>query len=126
MWFEKNPKISLIITLIIAGTIFYLSSLTFPPSTGGSLINSTLYHFFAFFFLTIFLLITITKGEIKYLIIFLGILIAVFYGFLDEVHQLFVPGRMFSLYDILLNTTGILFASLIYTTKIKLRKIYKD
>jgi len=53
----------------------------------------------------------------------LAIVIAMFYGVLDEVHQLFVIGRFCSFFDFLLDTTGILFASMIYFISVKYRQI---
>ncbi len=116
-WFEKHNKLSWLITILIAGIIFYISSLTFPP--GPSVVfdwKPVAYHFMAFFFLAAFLLISLIKGEkIKYNLIFLGIIIVIVYGISDEIHQIFVPGRNFAISDILTNSAGILFASLIYS-----------
>ena len=124
-WLEKHYKISLAITLIIAITIFYISSLTFepgPPSTKTDL-KPIIYHILAFFGLTFFLLISLTKGKYKSLI-FPAILLAIIYGISDEIHQLFVPGRNGSLKDVLLDTTGIIFATIIYTITIQYRKLF--
>ncbi len=42
--------------------------------------------------------------------IFLSILIGLIYGTLDELHQIFVPGRVASSGDLLANATGIILA----------------
>ena len=113
-WFEKHNKLSLIITILIAGIIFYMSSLTFKPGVlRGFPWKPIAYHFYAFLFLAVFLLIAITKGKNKESI-FLAINLAVLYAISDEVHQLFVPGRAFAFADILTDSAGILFATLIY------------
>ncbi|MBS3088382.1 VanZ family protein [Candidatus Pacearchaeota archaeon] len=117
-WFEKNSKISWLITLAIAVTIFYVSSLTFlPGKLGGSNLKSVLYHFSVFFVLAIFLLISLIKRKnIKFLPIALVILIL--YAISDELHQVFVPGRACALEDIFTDTAGIIFAFLIYSIRI--------
>lgn len=121
-WFEKHHRISWIITIVIAGVIFYISSLTFAKGYGkGGSINATLYHIFAFFFLAFFLLISLIKGENKKLLL-IGIVIGILYGISDEFHQSFVPGRYSSFGDVLLDVIGILFASLSYNISLNYRK----
>ena len=118
-WFEKYNKLSWLITIITAVIIFYVSSLTFKPGppTGFNW-QPIAYHFYSFLFLEVFLLISITRGknENKNLI-FIAIIIAVFYGISDEIHQLFVPGRACAFSDFLIDSAGILFAGLIYSLK---------
>ena len=111
-WFEKNRGISLLITVIIAITIFYISSLTFPAG-GGTGYLSYIYHFTAFSYLALFLSISLTKNKNSNLII-IGIIIAIIYGVLDEIHQYFVPGRFFSLKDILMDSIGIIITNIAY------------
>jgi VanZ family protein len=112
-YFEKHYLISWIITILIASIIFYLSSQTFHGTSTTSWL-SIVYHFFAFFFLGAFLLISLIKGKINRPLFIIGIALAVLYGFFDEIHQYFVPGRHFSLLDILTDSTGVLTASTIY------------
>ena len=112
-YFEKHYLISWIITILIASIIFYLSSQTFHGTSTTSWL-SIVYHFFAFFFLVAFLLISLIKGKINRPLFIIGIALAVLYGFFDEIHQYFVPGRHFSLLDILTDSTGVLTASTIY------------
>jgi VanZ family protein len=42
-----------------------------------------------------------------------AVLVTVLYGVLDEIHQYFVPGRMLSLTDALLNAVGALLTALV-------------
>lgn len=107
-------KISWVFVFSIAIIIFYLSSLSFPVGPPGPPnYNAIIYHFFAFFNLAFFLLLAIVKdGKIEFL--FIAILIASFYGVLDEVHQLFVLGRTCLFEDFLINFAGILTASFFY------------
>jgi VanZ family protein len=116
-WFEKHNKISWIFTIIIALTIFYLSSLSFPQGSPGIefSLKPVLYHFFAFFFFNAFLMMSITKGKLKNKkLLFLAIIISITYAILDECHQYFVPGRACTLNDIIIDSLGILTASFIY------------
>jgi hypothetical protein len=118
---EKYNKISWTITILIAIIIFALSSITFGEGYGTTNINSIFYHIFAFFFLGFFLLISLLKGENSNLLFLFGILLAVFYGIADEIHQFFVPGRFCSVFDVFLDTTGIVFAGMIYFIRVRLK-----
>jgi len=114
-WFEKHNKLSWLTTIIIAIIIFYVSSLTFPPSPIVSFDwKSIAYHFYAFLFLAGFLLISLTKGKLNKKMIITAIIIAVLYAISDEIHQIFVPTRRFAISDILTDSAGILFASALY------------
>ena len=119
---EKHSKIAWFFVIVIAITIFYVSSLSFEGAPlGGFGFKATAYHFIVFFILASFLLPALVKGKNKQLII-LAILLAILYGISDEIHQLFVPNRHFSILDILIDSLGILLASLIYMLSLKFRK----
>jgi len=122
MWFEKYNKLSWLITIFGALMIFYLSSISYFPGVikGGTDILSMIYHISAFFCLSFFLFVSVKK--INYIFI-LAIVIVIFYGLLDEVHQLFVVGRFCTFIDFFLDTIGILFASMIYFISVKYRQI---
>ena len=73
------------------------------------------YHFYAFFFLELFLLFSLVQGKkTRYKLIILSIIISITYAILDEFHQLFVPGRSFTISDILTDSAGVLLASYLY------------
>ena len=76
---------------------------------------SYVYHFTAFSYLSLFLLISMTKGKPKRNLIILGLIIAILYGISDEIHQHFVPGRESSLKDILVNSVAILITGIAYS-----------
>jgi len=109
---EKNRILALFLTLVVAGTIFYLSSLEFSsPPGGGFSILPYIYHFAIFFIFALFLLITIKgENETEKKHIFLVLIIAILYAALDEIHQSFVPGRHTSVIDLLVDTLGITFS----------------
>ena len=112
---EKNRKLSLIMTIIIATGIFLVSTIESSniPSSGFDF--SYIYHFGIFFLFGLFLLITI-KGEkeTEKHHIFLVLLISIAYAALDEFHQSFVPGRTSSLIDFAIDTLGIIFSVIFY------------
>jgi len=119
---EKYSLISWIFVIIIAITIFYISSLTFESLGGkGFGWKTVAYHFTAFFFLAFFLLPALARGKSKNLV-FLGILLAILYGISDEIHQFFVPGRACTFSDLMVNSSGILLSSFIYTVSLRYRK----
>jgi hypothetical protein len=120
-WLEKYYLIPLIITIIIAIFIFYMSSKTFPPGIPGISYASYVYHLAVFFAFGFFLLISVVKGNYnkKYLIL-ISILIAIAYGISDELHQFFIPGRYCCFQDVLINSVGILGAGVVYAGLSKL------
>lgn len=125
-WFERHNRLSWEITIFIAICIFYLSSLSFrglPAGEESINLLATIYHFFAFFFLTLFLLISLLKGKENFLFFILAVSLAMVYGISDEIHQFFVPGRFCKLLDFCFDLAGILFAFMIYIISIKYRKV---
>jgi len=118
-FFEKKSWLSWLIVIIIAGIIFYISSLTFKPSPYlGWGFQTILYHFFAFFWLAFFLMLALIKGKRKNLFL-PALLIIIIYAVSDEIHQLFVPGRVCSFADFLIDSAGILFSSFLYILSFK-------
>ncbi len=115
-WLGEKRIISLIIVILIAVEIFYFSSLPGGPGgIGGGINISIIYHFIVFFLFSFFLFTTIKgnkKIKTKYLLMVL--IVSIFYAILDEVHQLFVPFRNFSIKDILTDTLGIFSSIIIY------------
>ena len=106
LWFEKHSKISWVVVILISIFIFYVSSLSFEHApVGGFGWKTIVYHFVVFFFLSLFLLISLIKGEQKKIsFIYVGLILSILYGISDEIHQLFVPNRAFALFDILTNS----------------------
>ncbi len=121
-WLERHNKLALFLAFLTAGLIFYLSSLTFPSgSKVGTNLNALIYHISIFFIFGLLIAISIVRGKYKRLTP-ISIFVAILYGVLDEMHQLFVPGRQFSLYDIFLDSFGILLASTLYLINLEYRK----
>lgn len=112
-WFERNSKVSISVTILISITIFYVSSLSFPPSIEINSIKPLIYHFGIFFLLSFFLMISSVKGKYKKYLLF-TIPLSFLYAVLDELHQSFVPFRDASMGDILTDIFGISFALILY------------
>lgn len=97
-------------------TIFILTSL--PSESLPSVeISDKLNHFLAFFVLGFFLNLTLkyqTKfPALKKNILIITIIIASGYGLLDELHQLFVPGRSAEVLDWIADFIGAISGSLL-------------
>lgn len=123
-WFEKHNKLSWAITILIAIIIFYLSSLSFVGVGEGYTKSwmSIVYHIVIFFFLSLFLFISLIKGEPNSKLFLFVILILVSYGILDEIHQFFVQGRFSTVLDVFFDSIGILFAFMVYLIFLKSRE----
>lgn len=120
-WFEKHNKISLLITFLGAISIFYISSLQFTGGKGTSYL-SIVYHFCVFFLLALFFHISILRGNINNKIFTLTIILTILYAISDEFHQFFVPGRACTLFDVFIDTLGILCASMSYFILLRIRR----
>ena len=115
--------------ILVAVFIFIMSS--FPSEKIGGAIKmpiytweTIVYHFVVFFALCFFLEISIVNGRFENKnLIFLAILLTVYYGISDEIHQLFVPGRVCDVVDVAIDSLGALAAGLLYSIKLKI-KIY--
>ena len=123
-WFEEHNALSWTITILIAVFIFYFSGITFE-GVGGSIgiksWMSIVYHIGIFFFLSLFLFISLVKGKEKVYLFLFGGLALVSYGIIDEIHQFFVQGRVCALGDVGFDLIGILFAFMFYLISLKSR-----
>lgn len=95
------------------GWIFWLSSQqALPPPPGISYaIAAIAGHFALYAVLAILLLVGLTGArEARGAHLVAALAIAIGYALSDELHQSFVPGRDASLFDILVDALGVLFA----------------
>ena len=125
-FFEEHNGLSWFITVVGAIGIFVISSFSFAPSGSGTSLLPVLYHIISFFAFAFFLLIALVRVKKRYGLLFFGFLIALSYGFLDEFHQFFVPGRSCAGFDVFLDGVGIVFALMIYMVVIQLRSQDKN
>ncbi len=111
---HKQQFFFICLTIIWAGLIYSLSA---QPDLKTSLpawydfILRKIAHIFVFAVLTYLLAKTFTKHD--RLALFVIIVLAVFYAFSDELHQLNVLGRQGSAKDILIDSVGV-FLGIIY------------
>jgi VanZ family protein len=115
-WLEKR-KITIPITILIAIEIFFFSSIpgTAEPLQVKGLDLTVIYHFGIFFLFGFFCLVSI-KGDKKLTGSGLSfvLIISLIYAALDEIHQKFVPMRVSSLQDFLIDSSGILISFLFF------------
>jgi VanZ family protein len=106
--------------------IFFLSSLeeTRPPGIPDNFqfILRKIFHVFEFFMLNLFLLKGFSKNK-KDSISF--IFISILFSVSDEIHQFFILNRVASVFDILIDTTGITLAYIAYNFTNKHKNIRK-
>jgi VanZ family protein len=91
--------------------IFLGASIPASSLPDGPEIASVVIHLFEYFILTILLMWAINGGFARPVIIPViaaAIVLAAFYAISDEIHQLFVPGRVSDLLDIAVDLTGVL------------------
>lgn len=90
--------------VIVALAIAYLS---LRPTANIGQINDKLGHFIAYFVLMFITGLAFWRGKSE---VIAGLIFAAGYGMLMEVGQHFVPGRTFSILDMLANASGALLA----------------
>ena len=93
---------------VYAGLIFYLSSLPVIPELILQVTRDTLIlHAIEYAVLSLLLFRAfINSKTFRENAIHLAIIITILYGITDEIHQNFVPGRVFSGLDIIANSIG--------------------
>lgn len=91
--------------LVWAGMIFYLSGIPLKGMPGFRLSDKVL-HAIEFLPLSFLLLRAFTNSKLKKGAYWFAMLFAILYGSSDELHQLFVPGRVFDLIDVLFDGLG--------------------
>lgn len=114
--------------------IFYLSSLSnvfiYAPEILKPFfmdISHVVYHIIEYIILGFLLYRALINSTYKYSIS-LAVIIAILYGITDEIHQLFIPFRIFSLFDILSDSFGaIVVQSLVIIYNfIKINKFFRN
>ena len=96
--------------------IFYLSSIPAIDIPPGPQAASVAVHLLEFFVLALLLSWAINGGLKNGLhpsSLISAFIVAVFYGVLDELHQLYVPGRVTDMMDILVDAVGALIGVLV-------------
>ncbi len=126
---ETKPKwaytdyLKAIPAFIFGIIIFYLSSLsnpypTPPPGQIAMFLNPLL-HLCEFGLLTFLIFFGFfSKVKSAYLLT-----VSFFYALLDEIHQFFVPYRYFDVYDLIIDSIGVVFGFIAY---LLVKKLYKS
>lgn len=107
---------------IDAALIFYFSSLPVPPLIIEIIPETLIWHMIEYAILSFLLFRALNNTNSTVLrnnSTLLAITIATLYGVIDEAHQLFVPGRTFSYYDMIADFIG---SSFILTKMLFLKK----
>jgi VanZ family protein len=103
--------------LICMGLIFYFSSLPGSAIPHLFLFQNVVFHLLAYAALAYFFSRALknTYAGLRLLkIIFFTVLFGMSYGITDELHQLFVPGRLSSVSDVFMDAVGSFLGSLLY------------
>ena len=128
---EINPKwsytdyLKTLPAILLGIIIFYFSSLsnpypTPPPEQIAIPLNSIL-HICEFGLLT-FLIFFGFFSKVKPIYL---LSVSFFYAFLDEIHQFFVPHRYFDVYDIVIDSVGVVFGFISFILAKKLFMSFK-
>jgi len=94
--------------IIYASLIFFISSQPQQVVEGflnGIEVKDKIFHIVEFFILSIFIFRLLEFYQVKHRYI-ITIIISTMYGVTDEIHQLFVPGKYYSILDIVANFLG--------------------
>ena len=106
---KLNNKLSLLTFIFCLSTITILSLV--PPKSGVEMANNDKFYHFAAYAILSFNFWFISIQKLHFLV---GIFLLIFYGILIEFFQGFVPGRNPSFYDALANSVGVLIGFLLF------------
>lgn len=109
--------------IIYTGIIFYFSSLPNPLPQGLPTFNymDLLLHSAEYLILSILLLRALLHYTASHPYAF-SIAIAALYGITDEIHQLFVPGRVFAVSDMIADAAGACLILILLLVKKRMNK----
>lgn len=105
--------LSVIIWMVL---IFIGSSIPADAIPAGPKEYSLLIHFLEYFILTLLLLWAVNGGfhrAVSPRVMLAAAATALFYAFTDEIHQLYVPGRVSDLLDLFVDSVGVAVACML-------------
>ena len=116
--FLEQRKIWLVYVPLVLYWIILFTATTLPgPQLPDIHIGDKIEHFSAFFILSIFLNLTLIFQRKSYLLFkfakLVTVIICLSYGAIDELHQMFIPGRTADIRDWLADSTGVILGVLI-------------
>lgn len=92
--------------LVWAGMIFYLSSIPLIGPPVGIRVSDKLLHTLEYFPLSFLLLRAFYNSRFRKAAYWFAVLLTILYSCSDELHQLFVPGRVCDIVDLLFDGLG--------------------
>lgn len=107
-WLEEHKRTAWLLTICYMSLIFILSSMPRPPQPLPPYEHiAVVEHMVEYAILCFLLSISLTDNPVinKKTLLF-AVVIASLYGVSDEFHQLFVPGRVASIYDVFADCVG--------------------
>jgi len=105
-WLEDHPKLASNLAIIYAGVIFLISQTPTIPAPPGPGYMMYILHFLEYAGFGALLLIAVTSNKYEGSAITLAIVIGVFYGLSDEIHQHFVATRCMDAVDAVFDSLG--------------------
>jgi len=122
----KDPFLNWLLVIACATVIFTYSSMTVPELKQGEISSKAVcipdwaMHFAEYFIFGILLYRALHVSGFKKAAL-LAITIAFAYAISDEIHQFFVPGRIFSIKDIISDSLGVITAQIVSLKKLFLK-----
>ena len=114
-YLEKNRRFAVLFMVLIAVEIFFVSSIPGSKIVTQGIDASVFYHMCVFFLLNFFMILSVTNKKNKKMeYLLFPVAISILYAILDEIHQIFVPLRSSSIFDVLVDLSGILLSVIVY------------
>jgi len=107
-YLESNNRITWFLLAIYALVIFYFSSLSYIKQPVETVWDMAPIEHIAEYAVFGFLVLLALKSKRRLVVstVILAILLGIFYGIADEIHQMFVPGRISSIFDVTMDSIG--------------------
>lgn len=105
---KSQPRLNTywIVSCVVMGLIFLISSFPAPEELSVFPRADKLYHILEYGLLASFIYLAREKSRASIYPILIPFLIASLYGISDEMHQYFVPGRQADMFDALADAAG--------------------
>ena len=98
--------------ILYAGLIFTLSSFPLPPPKVEIPFVDKFIHLIEYGILGFLLYRALRVSKLAKQVFILAIIFSILYALSDEIHQLFVPGRKFDLWDLAADSVGAILVTL--------------
>jgi VanZ family protein len=107
---RKYPFIYYWVPVILyAGLIFTISSFPLPPPKVEIPFIDKLIHLVEYGILGFLFYRALKVSRLAKQVFILAVIFSIFYALSDEIHQYFVPGREFDLWDLAADSLGVVF-----------------